>query len=147
MIEDDLRGNKIFYQRKKQQQQNNNKILTLIYQNAMQLNEGLTTEIINLNKNKTWSSVSNSTMVLPFIPYPFSLITYPLSLIPCSLSPITVPFTKFRWGLLWLWLLSQLQLNFNSTQELGVTQKWLYTTTTHHTNSMSAISQLFLTRF
>ena len=29
--------------------------------------------------NKTWSSVSNSTSVLPFIPYPFFLITYPLS--------------------------------------------------------------------
>ena len=55
---------------------------------------------------KTWSSVSNSTLILPFIPYPF-----PLSLIPtpCFLSPSTVPFTKFRWGLLsflrlWLWL-------------------------------------------
>ena len=56
-------------------------------------------------RNKTWSSVSNSTSVLPFIlynfslfPFPFSLIPYPLSLIhtPCSLSPGTVPFTKFR---------------------------------------------------
>ena len=30
--------------------------------------------------NKTWSSVSNSTVVLPFTPYPLSLISYPLSL-------------------------------------------------------------------
>ena len=34
---------------------------------------------------KTWSSVSNSTSVLPFIPYPLSLIPT-----PCSLSPSTV---------------------------------------------------------
>ena len=52
-------------------------------------------------KNKTWSSVSNSTYILSLIdyplfliPYPISLISYPLSLIPtpCSLSPRTVPF-------------------------------------------------------
>ena len=40
--------------------------------------------------------------------------------------------------------LSTPQLNLNSTQKLGVTRKWLFTT--HHTNSMSSISQLFLTR-
>ena len=50
----------------------------------------------NKNKrNKTWSSVSNSTSVLPFIPYP-------LTPTPCSLSPRTVPFMKFRWGLSFL---------------------------------------------
>ena len=45
----------------------------------------------------------------PFIPYPLSLTPYLLSLIPtsCSLSPTTVSFPKFRWGLLWLLLLSQ----------------------------------------
>ena len=35
--------------------------------------------------------------------------------------------------------------NLTSTQRLGFTWKWLYTTT--HRNSMSAISQLLLTRF
>ena len=42
--------------------------------------------------------------------------------------------------------------NLISTQQLGFTRKWLYTTTTTtttttHRNSMSAISQLLLTRF
>ena len=36
--------------------------------------------------------------------------------------------------------------NLTSTQQLGFTRKWLYTTH-HHRNSMSAISQLLLTRF
>ena len=52
---------------------------------------------IHISKNKfdkTWSSVSNSTSVLPLIPT------------PCSFSPSTVPFNKFRWGLLFLLFLS-----------------------------------------
>ena len=39
------------------------------------------------------------------------------------------------------------QLNLNWTIKLGLTWKWLLTTTHHHTNSMSSISQLFLTWF
>ena len=73
-------------------------------------------------RNKTWSSVSNSTLVLPFIPYHLSLIPT-----PCSLSPSTVPFTKFRWGLLWLWLLWLSQAKVKSTPsprpKTGVWQK------------------------
>ena len=38
--------------------------------------------------NKTWSSVSNSTSVLPIIPFPFTLYPYPLSHIPYPISHI-----------------------------------------------------------
>ena len=41
--------------------------------------------------------------------------------------------------------MSQPQLNHNSIQKLGLTWKWLFTTT--HTHSMSAIYQLLLTQF
>jgi len=45
-------------------------------------------------------------------PLSLSLIPYLLSLIPnpCSLTLSTVPLKKFRWGLLWLWLLSEVKV-------------------------------------
>ena len=66
------------------------------------------------------------------------LRSYPLSLIPCSLSPSTVPFTKFRWGLLsflWLWLLwfwllwlspAKVKSTPNPRPKTGVWQKFVY---------------------
>ena len=69
----------------------------------------------------------------PLRSYPLSLIPYPLSLIPCSLSPSTVPFTKFRWGLLsflWLWLLwlspAKVKSTPNPRPKTGVWQKFVY---------------------
>ena len=103
----------------------------------------------------------------PFIPYILSLIPYTLSPIstPCSISPSTVPFTKFRWGLLLsllsllLSLLSKPQLNHNhnSTQP-NITLSWVRHENdfahhhptpppTPHRNSMCVIFQLLLTRF
>ena len=51
-----------------------------------------------------------------------------------------------NWGFMWSYcfLLSKPQSNLNT--RLGLTIKWLCTPT-HHRNSMSAITQLLLTRF
>ena len=45
--------------------------------------------------NKTWSSVSNSTLVLPFIPHPSSLFPLPLFLISYPLLLIPYPYLLF----------------------------------------------------
>ena len=74
---------------------------------------------------------------LSLFPYPLSPIAYPLSLIPytlyliptpCSLSPSTVPFTKFRWGLsfsfLWFLWLSPAKVKSTPSPKTGVWQKF-----------------------
>ena len=56
------------------------------------------TAFSKLIKDKTWSSLSNSTWVLYLVPYPLTLDPEPFSLpiVPYPLTPSTVPFKKIQ---------------------------------------------------